>query len=60
MCAVIELSTYGSLLIYVYSNRMSISHCLPVIATGNVFSYLLSLGTNYEKSQVHRMTSKWH
>ncbi len=31
---------------------------LAVIATQNVF-YLLSLGSNYEKSKVHRMSSKW-
>ena len=37
----------------VYSNRMSVSHRLAVIATRNVFSYLLSLGPNYEKSKVH-------
>ncbi len=29
------------------------------ITTHNVFSYLLSLGPKYEKSQVHRMTPKW-
>ncbi len=31
---------------------MSISHRLAVIATQNVFSYLLSLGPNYGKSKV--------
>ncbi len=41
-------------------NRMSISHRLAVIAIQNGFSYLLSLDPNYEKSKVHRMTSKWH
>ena len=45
---------------HIYSKRMSISHRLVVIATQNVFSYLLSLGPNYEKSKVHRMTPKWH
>ena len=43
----------------IYSNCMSISHRLALIATQNVFSYLLSLGTNYEKSNVHWMISKW-
>ncbi len=36
---------------------MSNSHHLALIATQTVFSYLLSLDPNYEKSQVHRMTS---
>ena len=39
-----------------YSNRMSISHHLAVIATQNVFPYLLSLGLNCEKSKV---CTKW-
>ena len=57
---VIGLSIYGFLLIYIvtaclFSNRVA------AIATQkrNVFSYLLSLGPYYEKSKVHRMTSKW-
>ncbi len=52
---VIGLSIYGIVLIYI-SNRMSTSHRLAVIATQNVFSYLLSLGPNHEKSKVQRMT----
>ncbi len=43
----------------IYSNHRSNSHHLALIATQNVFSYLLSLGLNYEILQVHRMTSKW-
>ena len=55
-----------------YSNHMSISHRLPLIATQYIshrlaliatqyeFSYLLSLGPYYEKWQVQRMTPKWH
>ncbi len=39
-----------------YGNCMSNSHCLALIAAHKVFSYLLSLGPNYEKSQVHQMT----
>ncbi len=35
---------------------MSSSHRLAVIGTQNVFSYLLSLGLNYEKLKMHRMT----
>ncbi len=54
---VIELSIYAFVLIYM-SNRMSISHRLAVIATQNVYCYLLSVGPNYEKSKVHQMTSK--
>ncbi len=53
---VIGLSIYVFLLIYMSSR--SISHRLAVIATRNVFCHLLSLGPNYEKSKVHRMTSK--
>ena len=49
---VIGLSIYAFLLIYI-SNRMSISHRLTVIATRNVFFYLLSWGPNFEKSNVH-------
>ena len=45
--------------IHIYSNHMSNSHCLALIATQKVISYLLPLGPNYENSQVHRMTSKW-
>ncbi len=40
------------------SNYMSISHRLAPIATQNVFSYLLPLRPNHEKSQVHRMIPK--
>ncbi len=44
----------------IYSNHMSNSHHLALIATQNVFSYLLSSGPNYKKkSKVHRITSKW-
>ncbi len=35
-----------------YSNQMSNSHHLALITTQNVFSYLLSLGPSYGKSQV--------
>ncbi len=43
----------------IYNNHMSNSHHLALIATQNVFfSYVLSLGPNYEKSQVHQITSK--
>ncbi len=35
---------------------MSNSHRLALIAAQKVFSYLLSLGPNDEKSQVHQMT----
>ncbi len=57
---IIGFSKYGSLFIYIYiyGNRMSISRRLAVTATQKVFSYLLSLDPNYEKSKVHRMTSK--
>ncbi len=45
----------------IYSNRMSISHRSAVIATQKMFSSisLLHVGTNYGKSKVHWMTSKW-
>ncbi len=36
---------------------MSNYHCLALIATQNVFPYLLSLGPNYKKSKMHQMTS---
>ncbi len=54
--AIIGLAIPGFLLIY--SNHMPNSHHLALIATQNAFSYMyfLSLGPNYEKSQVHRMT----
>ena len=60
MWCVIGLSIYGFLLIYM-SKCMSIAHRLAVIATQNVFFYLLSLGPNYEKYRMisHPMTSKW-
>ncbi len=45
--------------IHINSKHMSIFHHLALIATWNVFSYLLSSGPNYEKSNVHRMTSPW-
>ena len=45
-------------MIYIYSNHMSLS-LLALMATQNVFSYLLSLGPNYEKSRVHWLTPKW-
>ena len=48
---VIGLARHGFLLTVV-----TCSHRLALIATQNLFSYLLSLGPNYEKSQVHRMT----
>ncbi len=41
------------------SNYMSNSHRLALIAAQKVFSYLLPLGLNDQKSQVHRMTLKW-
>ena len=44
---------------FLYSNYVSNCHRLPLIATQKIFSYLLSLGPNYEKSQVHRKTPEW-
>ena len=43
---------------YWYSNSY-LSHPLAHIATQNTFPYLLSLGCNDEKSQMHQMTRKW-
>ena len=43
----------------IYSNHMSISHHLALIGTQNIFSYLLSLGPNYEKSNVQSQ-GHWH
>ena len=54
---VIGLSIYGFLFICIATAYMSISHRLAIIATQNVFSYLI-IAPNYEKSQVHQMTSK--
>ncbi len=51
---VLGLAIHGFLL--TYSNHLSNSHHLVLIATQNVFFYLLPLGPNYEKSQVHQMT----
>ncbi len=42
----------------IYINYMFNSLHLALLAPQNV-SYLLSSGPNYEKSQEHRMTSKW-
>ena len=47
---IIGFSIYGFLFICM-NNRMSISHRLAVTATQKVFSYLLSLGPNYENSK---------
>ncbi len=52
---VIGLSIYAFLL---YSNYMSNFHRLALMAAQKFFSYLLSLGPNYEITQVHRMTPK--
>ncbi len=42
---------------YIVTACLSIT-ILVVIATQKVFSYLISLGPNYEKAKVHQMTSK--
>ncbi len=54
--SVIGISIYALLLIYIVIACLSL---IAVITTRNAFSSLLSLGPNYEKSKVHRMTSKW-
>ena len=41
------------------SNYMHISHRLAPIATQNIFSCMLPLRPNHEKSQVYRMIPKW-
>ncbi len=40
----------------IYSSHICNCHRFALIATQNLFSGLLSLGANYEKSQVHRIT----
>ncbi len=57
-CDGVGLSIQSWLPVDVYGNCMSVSRRLTVIATRNVFSYLLSLGQSCEKSKVHRMISK--
>ncbi len=38
-----------TVLIDIYSNHVSISHCLALITMQNAFCYLLSLGPNFKK-----------
>ncbi len=48
-----------------YSNYTSISHRLAVIAAQKIFSYLLSLGPNFDQQswrglKIHTTRNEWH